>query len=112
MHTEIEMIVHPSYTDELIGELQQLEGVISLSVVREASIKPPGDVFTAHVLNRQIDEVLRLADAARVHGQVSVSTSELSSMIDPEHERKARVNSSSCIARRCAPAPSPRTRRI
>ena len=88
MHTEIEIIVPPSYTDELIGELQQLEGVISLSVVREASIKPPGDVFTAHVLNRQIDEVLRLADAARVHGQVSVSTSELSSMIDPEHERK------------------------
>ncbi|MDX6382355.1 MAG: hypothetical protein QOI57_3379 [Rubrobacteraceae bacterium] len=88
MHTEIEVIVPSSRTDELIKDLQQLEGVISLSVVREASIKPPGDVFTVHALNRGADEVLRLADAARKHGQVSVSTSELSSIIDPDHERK------------------------
>ena len=88
MHTEIEIIVPPSYTDELIQDLQQLEGVISLTVARELSIKPPGDVFTVHALNREVDEVLRLADSARKHGQVSVSTSELTSMIDPEHERK------------------------
>jgi hypothetical protein len=55
--------------------------------VREASIKPPGDVFTVHALNREVNEVLRLADAARKQGQVSVSTAELTSMIDPEHER-------------------------
>jgi hypothetical protein len=41
-----------------------------------------------HALNRQVDEVLKLADTARKHGQVSVSTSELSSMTDPEHEQK------------------------
>ena len=45
MHTEIEVIVPSSYTDELIDNLQQMDDVISLSVVREASIKPPGDVF-------------------------------------------------------------------
>lgn len=49
MHTEIEIIVHPSYAEELIRELQQLEGVISFSLVREASLKPPGDVFTVHM---------------------------------------------------------------
>ena len=88
MHTEIEVIVPSSQTDELIKDLQQMDEVISLSVVREASIKPPGDVFTVHALNRGADEILRLADAARTHGQVSVSTSELSSIIDPKHERK------------------------
>ena len=88
MHTEIEVIVPSSHTDELIQDLQQMEEVISLSVVREASIKPPGDVLTVHALNRGADEVLRLADSARTHGQVSVSTAELTSMIDPEHERK------------------------
>ncbi len=88
MHTEIEVIVPSSRTDELIGNLQQMDDVISLSVVREASIKPPGDVLTVHALNRGADEVLRLADFARKHGQVSVSTAELTSMIDPEHERK------------------------
>jgi hypothetical protein len=81
VHTEIEIIVDPSYTDELIGELEQMDDVISLSVVREASIKPPGDVLTVHALNRGADEVLRLADAARKHGQVSVSTAELTSLI-------------------------------
>jgi hypothetical protein len=88
VHTEIEVIVPSSRTDELIQELQQMDDVISLSVVREASIKPAGDVFTVHALNRGADEVLRLADAARKHGQVSVSTAELTSLIDPEHERK------------------------
>ena len=88
MHTEIEIIVDSSYTDELIHGLQRLEAVISLSVVREASIKPPGDVLTVHALNRGVDEVLRLADATREHGQVSVSTAELTSLIDPEQERK------------------------
>jgi Domain of unknown function (DUF389) len=88
VHTEIEVIVPSSRTDELIDDLQQMDDVISLSVMREASLKPPGDVFTVHALNRGADEVLRLADAARKHGQVSVSTSELTSLIDPEHERK------------------------
>ena len=88
MHTEIEIIVDSSHTDEMIQDLQQMDEVISLSIVREASIKPPGDVFTVHALNRGADKVLRLADAAREHGRVSVSTAELTSMIDPEHERK------------------------
>src|SRR5918911_259646 len=88
VHTEIEIIVNPSYTDELIHGLEQMEEVISLSVVRETSIKPPGDVLTVHTLNRGVDDVLRMVDAAREQGQVSVSTSELTSLIDPEHERK------------------------
>ena len=87
MHTEIEIIVHPSYTDELIHDLEQLEEVISLSVMREASVKPPGDVLTVHALNRGADQVLSLTDAARKQGQISVSTAELSSIIDPEHEQ-------------------------
>jgi len=69
-------------------ELEQLEHVITVSVLRGASIKPPGDVVTVHVLNRGADQVMSLADAARKGGQVSVSTSELSSIVDPEHERK------------------------
>jgi hypothetical protein len=88
VHRAIEIIVPPSHTDELIHELEQLEGVIRLSVVRGASVKPPGDVVTVDALNREADEVLRLADAARKQGHVSVTTGEVTSIIDPEHERK------------------------
>ena len=85
MHRTIEITVPTSYSDELIRELEQ---VINLSVVRGASIKPEGEVLTVHVLNNVADEVLRHADEAPKRGQVSVTTAELPSIIDPEHERK------------------------
>lgn len=88
MHRTIEITSPPAYTDPLLRELEELEHVINLSVVRGASVKPPGDVVTVHTLNRGADQMMRLADAARKRGQVSVSTSELSSIVDPEHERK------------------------
>lgn len=78
----------PSCTDELIQELEQLEDVINLSVVRGASVKPPGDVLTVHTLNRGADQVMSLAEVAREHGDVSVSTAELASIVDPKQERK------------------------
>jgi hypothetical protein len=88
VHRTIEITVPTSYTDELIHQLEQLEQVINLSVVRGASIKPEGDVLTVHVLNDGADEVLRLTDAGREQGHVSVTTAEVASIIDPEHERK------------------------
>ena len=90
MHRTIEITVPPSCTDELISQLEQEEHVINLAVVRGASIKPPGDVLTVHALNRGADQVMRLAEGAhnKEGGDVSVSTSELSSIVDPKQERK------------------------
>jgi hypothetical protein len=88
LHRTIEITVPPSYTDEFVDKLGRLDQVISLSVVRGASVKPEGDVVTVHTLNREADEVLRLAETASEHGRVSVSTSELASLVDPEHKRK------------------------
>ena len=88
MHRTIEISTPASYTDELLSRLEDLEQVISLNVVRQGAIKPPGDVLTVHVLNYGADEVMRLAEAGRKHGHVSVSTGELTSIVDPEHERK------------------------
>ena len=88
MHRTIEVTVPPAYTDELLHELEQLEDVINLSVVRGVSVKPPGDVLTVHALNRGADQVMSLADAAREHGEVSVSTAELTSLVDPKQEHK------------------------
>lgn len=88
MHRTIEITVPPNYTDTLIHELEQLEDVINLSIVRGSSIKPPGDVLTVHALNRGADEVMRLAEEAREQGHVSVSTGDLTSLIDPKHEHR------------------------
>ena len=68
MHITIEITVPPTYTDTLTEELEQLEHMIAVSVLRGASIKPPGDVVTVHVLNRGADQVMSFADAARKGG--------------------------------------------
>lgn len=86
MHRTIEITVPPSSTDELSRELNGLEHVMGLSVHRGASVKPPGDVLIVHALNRGVDDVLKLAQAARKRGAVSIVTAELASIIDPQHE--------------------------
>lgn len=87
MHRAIEITVPPVSTDTLIRELEKSDRLISLSVHRGTSIKPPGDVLMVHALNRDADRVMRLVDEARVEGEVSVKTHELTSIVDPEHER-------------------------
>jgi hypothetical protein len=80
--------VPASHTNELIDDLEQLDEVIRLTAIREGSIKPPGGVLMVHTLNRGADKVMRLADTIRKHGQVSISTHELTSIVDPERHDK------------------------
>lgn len=88
MHHTIEIAVPAKATGSVLTELEALEGVVQLSVVREGSIKPPGDVVSVHVLNREVDAVLEVAARARQSGPVSVSTAEAQSIID-EHAARA-----------------------
>ena len=85
MHRTIEVTFSPDCPDIALKELEDLDHVVGLSVQRQASVKPPGDVVTVHVLNRGADDVLRVAESARDHGDVSVVTSEVASIVDPRH---------------------------
>ncbi len=86
MHRTLTIAVPASVTDSLAAGMLALDDVIGLSVSRGASLKPPGDVVTVHVLNRGADEVLRRV--AGVEGPVSVVTAEAASFIDPAHDEK------------------------
>ncbi len=89
MHRTIEISLSSSGTDALLQELEEQENVIGLSLNRGASIKPEGDVVTVHVLNRGADEVFSATDRAQKSGaQVSLATSELASLVDPEHAQQ------------------------
>ena len=86
MHRTIEISLSASGTDALLQEFEEQEDVIGLSVNRGASVKPSGDVVTVHVLNRGADRVFDAADRAQKSGaQVSIASSELASLVDPEH---------------------------
>jgi hypothetical protein len=85
MYRSFEISVPSASTDELLASLAGLDQVVSLSVERGASVKPPGDVITVHSLNSEAGDVLRLAEQAHEHGQVSIATADLASLIDREH---------------------------
>ncbi|MEJ7607136.1 MAG: DUF389 domain-containing protein, partial [Bryobacteraceae bacterium] len=86
MHRDLSITVPAERSEALCRELQALEGVIGLTLNRGASRKPPGDVLVVHALNRATDEILRLVAVAREAGPVSVTTAELASLIDPDHQ--------------------------
>lgn len=86
MHRTIEITVPADVTPELAQELETMEHVVGLSVLRGASLKPPGDVLIVHALNRGVDEVLRCANEARGRGHISIVTAEVASIIDPQHQ--------------------------
>ena len=87
MHHTIEIAVPANATKGALAELEALEGVIHLSVVHGASVKPPGDVVTAHVLNKEVDAVMAVAARAQQFGPVSVSTAGVHSIIDKRAAR-------------------------
>jgi Domain of unknown function (DUF389) len=82
MHRTMDISVPSGVTEPLLGLLEQQEHVIGLGVSRGASIKPPGDVITVHVLNRGADAVLH--QVAQSTPEYSIVTAETSSIIDPK----------------------------
>jgi len=88
MHRSLEITVDPSATDEMTDALLELDGVVGLTLHRGASLRPEGDVFVVHALNRDGDEVMRLVEQAREHGAIAVASGELSSIIDPERTER------------------------
>ena len=75
----------PAVTPNLSREIAALDEVVGLSVSAGASLKPPGDVLTVHVLNRGMDKVFKRVAANQRDGTISAATSELTSIIDSEH---------------------------
>ncbi len=72
MHRDLQITVAAAATDRLLDELTQIDGVITLSVQRGESIKPPGDVISASVLNNQVDAVLRSVQTSAAFGALSI----------------------------------------
>lgn len=78
----------PSSAQKLGDQLAALETVVSVAISKGVSIKPPGDVITVDVLNKGADDVLKLVRAASEKHDVSVTTHEAASFIDPKNNEK------------------------
>lgn len=82
MHRTINISLPPTDSQKLAKELAALEMVVGVSLFKDVSVKPPGDVITVDVLNRGADDVLRLVRAASEKHELSITTHEAASFID------------------------------
>jgi hypothetical protein len=88
MHRTFEIVLEAEKADELCRNIAKNENVINVSIQRGASVKPPGDIVTVHLLSRAADDVLREIQNLTGGENVSIATSELTSIIDKKHNRK------------------------
>ena len=92
MHRDLEITVGPETTPRLVKILTTIDGVITLAVHEGHSIKPPGDVISATVLNSDVDEVLAAASSAAGNGTLSVATSGVDSLTDVDSQDLVRAD--------------------
>lgn len=83
MHRTIHIALPPENTDAAVKRLLALDGVIGLSLSKNSSIKPPGDVLIVNALNRGTGEILQIVEELVASENFSITTSESASLIDP-----------------------------
>lgn len=66
MPRTVQVTVPSGMTDQLIGEMRQVSGLIGLRVQRQTSVYPPGDVITVELINRSLHDLIRLLDRHKV----------------------------------------------
>ena len=86
MHRTIEASVESHRTDKIIEELKDHKYVLGLNVLRNVSVKPPGDTLLIHVLNKGADDVLRTIRSHTSSSHFSIITSEVASINDPQNQ--------------------------
>lgn len=89
MHRTFTLTIPATATEPLCQQLEQLPDVVGLSVQKDGSRKPAGDLLTLQVLNRGADEVLRLVRAAVPdENHLTIATAETASMIAPAQRER------------------------
>lgn len=83
MPRTLKIIVPKAETEITIATIRQVKGVVGLSVQRDASLVPPGDIISVDVINNALNQVMQLLDKHKIGKRIgtSVSTSEPTSIV-------------------------------
>lgn len=90
MHRTIHISLPSKHTDEAVQRLISLDGVIGLSLMKNSSLKPLGDVLVVNALNRGTGEILQIIEEIVKDENFSITTSESASLIDPAFKETIR----------------------
>ena len=83
MPRTVSVLLPSSRTDALVEQVQALDGLLTLQVVRGAAVQPPGDSVTVEVTDTCMPKLMHVLDrhGAGSDGRVSVTMNEAVGMV-------------------------------
>lgn len=87
MSRTVQVTIPSHETEKLLPKLKDLEGLISLRVQKNGSVKPEGDVLSFELINTAVSDFLKIMEEAELISdeKVSITTSKLDSIIAPAY---------------------------
>ncbi|RDV14500.1 DUF389 domain-containing protein [Pontibacter diazotrophicus] len=84
MPRKVEITVSPERTENILTEINELDGLINLQVLRGASVNPQGDVILATIVTSALQDLERRLDRHDLGKKpgLSLSTSEPDSLVN------------------------------
>jgi Domain of unknown function (DUF389) len=93
----LEIAVASPKTDEVLGRLRRLDGVVGIALQRGASLEPAGDVLTVRVTNAGLEAAFRILDECDVAANGAVATSEPHCLLVPGRQNAIESESNETI---------------
>lgn len=95
MPRRVEVVLPSSRSEELLAALGKLEGVLALRRLRDASLRPAGDLVSAEVTSAALPQLMRMLDERKIGGSAEtlVVTSQPTSLLVTPREAVSRDRS-------------------
>ena len=90
MPRTVKVTIPKAETGKIIADLRQLKGLVGLSIQRDGSLEPPGDIVSVDIVNNALNPVMQLLDKHQI-GQrsgTSICTSEPTSIVDSSYSEE------------------------
>lgn len=87
MPRTIELSASPEKIDAVLQKIQPIDGLVSISRQRGASLKPPGDVLSLQATNGASRSILSVLAEAGIPEQGSINTSAPTSLISTDNQK-------------------------
>lgn len=86
MARTVDLTVPVEKTEVLLNALKNIDGIVGITLHRNVSLEPPGDVLQIQVTNDTTRAVFNTLADLKVTEGGSISTSQLDSLISPPHQ--------------------------
>lgn len=97
MARTVEVTVPIEKTEKLLDAIKGIDGVVGLTLQRNVSLNPPGDVMSLQVTNEATRDVFKTLENFKITEGGSIATSQLDSLISSPHQNAIDRESSETV---------------